>query len=326
VSTIDENHRWSNLTVMLALTVALVLPSNGVAQEDEDVAADDLSELTEAEREEAKTYFIEGSDAFAEGDYRMAIEEFRLAFEIVKSPEIVYNIGRCYEALGEDEEAVYHYEMYMRFYPESEDAQDVRHRINMIRAVEEKTQEDSGEGSEDDEEEISQRTDEWWSGMRLDIGIGATFPVMGEWEAPMVPLMGGLYFATLDWLYIGAMIVYHSSVYSSTTIVPGDPEGMIGLFLGFSGMWPVSSRIDLTARLGIQPMWITRSHYEGAIWLAIPGTFGIAIEVWGPVRVLVEAICDFGPVFNPSADKEWGSSPASSLDLGGLLTFEYIFW
>lgn len=90
---------------------------------------------TAAQKEEAKTYFIDGSTAFERKDYKGAIESFRKAYDLVRSPEIIYNIGRCYEELGQTEDALYHYEMYLRFYPTAEDAEDTRHRIAMLQEI-----------------------------------------------------------------------------------------------------------------------------------------------------------------------------------------------
>jgi hypothetical protein len=90
---------------------------------------------TPAQKAEGKAHFVEGSRAFEKKDYKVAIESFRKAYDLVRSPEIIYNIGRCYEELGQAEDALYHYEMYLRFYPTAEDAEDTRHRIAMLQEV-----------------------------------------------------------------------------------------------------------------------------------------------------------------------------------------------
>ena len=84
------------------------------------LAGGEKTPLSPEQREEAKAYFMEGKAAFGEGQYDEARVSFQRAYAIVQSPEILYNIGKCYEKMGDEEEAVYHYE------PTADDSEEVR--------------------------------------------------------------------------------------------------------------------------------------------------------------------------------------------------------
>ena len=99
-------------------------------------------ELTPEQKAEAKEHFVAGSQHFAAEEYEEAIIRFRKAFELVRLPEIVYNIGRCHEELVNTEEAITHYEMYLHFYPDASDAEEVKVRIKILRTVEQSQDED----------------------------------------------------------------------------------------------------------------------------------------------------------------------------------------
>lgn len=54
----------------------------------------------------------QGANRFRSGDYRGAIVLFEEAFNIQEVPNLLYNIGRCYEELGEYHEAVEYFQRY----------------------------------------------------------------------------------------------------------------------------------------------------------------------------------------------------------------------
>lgn len=101
------------------LTTSLVLaPLPGFAGPPAEAPAsepppDDAPIDTEARAMEA---FNEGQAAYDRGDYQTALELFLEAQSLYTSPVFHYNIGRCYEALENYEQAVTSYRAYLRAY------------------------------------------------------------------------------------------------------------------------------------------------------------------------------------------------------------------
>jgi tetratricopeptide (TPR) repeat protein len=56
----------------------------------------------------------EGAELYAARDYRRAIEKFIQAYAIEPDPNLLFNIARCYEELGEAEAAIEKYETFLK--------------------------------------------------------------------------------------------------------------------------------------------------------------------------------------------------------------------
>lgn len=56
----------------------------------------------------------EGAAFYAARDYRHAIEKFIQAYAIDSDPNLLFNIARCYEELGENEAAIEKYEQFLK--------------------------------------------------------------------------------------------------------------------------------------------------------------------------------------------------------------------
>lgn len=54
----------------------------------------------------AERLYAEGASYFNQGRYNEALEKFRQAHALVPEPNLLFNIGRCYEATGQLEKAV----------------------------------------------------------------------------------------------------------------------------------------------------------------------------------------------------------------------------
>lgn len=77
----------------------------------------------------AKAYFQEGRQMFAERRYREAIRAFELARTLWPVPDLLFNIGRAYEELGDYRTAVGYFQGYLRDEVDPEDGPAVRQRI-----------------------------------------------------------------------------------------------------------------------------------------------------------------------------------------------------
>ncbi len=319
------------IAISVLAAALLFLPGVGFSLEDseEKSAGEDESdtetELTADQREEAKSYFKAGSKSFEKGDYREAIDSFKKAYDIVHSPEILYNIGRCHEELDEKEDAVYHYEMYLRLYPTADDADNVRHRINILRDLEEKEVEDEtaqGEPEEDEED-----GDEWWRGIRLGVDLGGTWGLSGPTDAAAVPLEIFADYPMNDWLMIELALAYGRYVITSErrSISYLEPIHQVGLMGGARGLWAITDIFAFTARLGISIMWLKFDNDDALPWLAARGSAGTTFRVgesWSLFAAIVSAV---GPVFGSGPENSNLEKPGVETEIGFHVGAEYVF-
>jgi hypothetical protein len=108
-----------------ALLVALTLSA----------AADDDAAATA----KAKTLFTNGQKLYKAGKYADAIARFEEAFKVKSHPVIYFNIGKCWEQLGDSAKALRNFRDYLRLSPEATDRQQVTDSIaNLERRLREK--------------------------------------------------------------------------------------------------------------------------------------------------------------------------------------------
>ena len=61
------------------------------------------------EAQRAEQLYLEGAALYRAGKYSSAVEKLKAAYRAFPAPNLLYNIGRCYEALGRPKEAIDHY-------------------------------------------------------------------------------------------------------------------------------------------------------------------------------------------------------------------------
>jgi hypothetical protein len=90
-----------------ALGVALLGPLAALAQPPpgEEAEADPSAE--------ARTLFAQGSTAYDQGDYAMAIEKWQAAYALDARPRILFNIAQAYDRLGRLGEAIEAFDRYL---------------------------------------------------------------------------------------------------------------------------------------------------------------------------------------------------------------------
>jgi len=89
-------------------------------------AADD-----EAVRQ-AQIHLDTGADHFRAGRYEQAVVEFREALAVVEEPDLVWNIARAYEEMGDATNAVFYFRQYAETWPEDPSAADAKTRIERL--------------------------------------------------------------------------------------------------------------------------------------------------------------------------------------------------
>jgi tetratricopeptide (TPR) repeat protein len=87
----------------------------------------------EARIAKAKTAFAAGTRAYSNGDFEAALAQFRRAYELTGSPDLLYNIATVSDRMRLDEEALAAYEGYLEARPESADREHVASRIDVLR-------------------------------------------------------------------------------------------------------------------------------------------------------------------------------------------------
>src|SRR5262249_10613187 len=63
--------------------------------------------------DEAKAAFAQGKVAFEKGDWNTALEQFMRANQLAPAPSLSYNIGKTYEKMGRNKDAVVWFEKYL---------------------------------------------------------------------------------------------------------------------------------------------------------------------------------------------------------------------
>ncbi len=114
------------LLIVAILAASLVPPSSVHAQG---------SASREAQITRAKKEFAAGTSAYQNGDFEAALGHFRQAYELTKSPDLLYNIATVSDRMRHDGEALAAYEGYIKARPNSPDREHVEGRIESLRAA-----------------------------------------------------------------------------------------------------------------------------------------------------------------------------------------------
>jgi tetratricopeptide (TPR) repeat protein len=107
-----------------AMSIACIIVVAGLCP---DAGADGRDEL-----EIAKAHFKTGQVSFAAGRYLEAAHEFEASYELVQRTELLFNIGRAYEAAGEAAAALDAYRRYRQENPPASEIQDLDARITHL--------------------------------------------------------------------------------------------------------------------------------------------------------------------------------------------------
>jgi tetratricopeptide (TPR) repeat protein len=111
-----KNQRW-----FLAMFL-LLAPLAGLAEDSPDKTA------------EAKSFYEAGKAHFQEGRYEEAMKAFTESYNLSNEPNLLYNLGATAEHLGDVDRAVAYYEVYLEELPGAPDAEEVRMRVERLKA------------------------------------------------------------------------------------------------------------------------------------------------------------------------------------------------
>jgi hypothetical protein len=115
---------------MLAAMLA-VSPAIAVAQQAQG------TQLTEAQKGEAKKHYGEGEKKLKAGDYAGALTEFKAADAIKSTPQSQHKIGICQDNLSRYAEAVAAYEAFLAAVPDKmkKEGDEIKARVAVIKAM-----------------------------------------------------------------------------------------------------------------------------------------------------------------------------------------------
>jgi hypothetical protein len=83
----------------------------------------------EAESARFKAFFERGEKQFQQGDFGAAIASFREAERSRVTPEVAYDLAKCFEKLGDVAFTTFYYRLYMRRAPSAPDTLEVAERV-----------------------------------------------------------------------------------------------------------------------------------------------------------------------------------------------------
>jgi tetratricopeptide (TPR) repeat protein len=84
-------------------------------------------------REESRAHYQIGRIEYGKGHVREALAEFRKAYEAAPIPDLLYNIGRCLEELGDRGAAATSYERYLAAKPDAPERDELEAHIGELR-------------------------------------------------------------------------------------------------------------------------------------------------------------------------------------------------
>jgi hypothetical protein len=125
---------------------------------------------TQEQVQTAREHYSRAEIAFRQGRWLDCATHFERSFQTIFAPELLYNIGLCYERAADTmgdadsipymERAVQAYARYIRELPEAEDLAAVRVRLDDLRLLLERARATAAEDAEDVQEETVEETPE----------------------------------------------------------------------------------------------------------------------------------------------------------------------
>jgi tetratricopeptide (TPR) repeat protein len=87
------------------------------------------------DKAKAQQAFAEGRQHFDLGEYKEALESFKLAYRNFEDPTILFNIAQCQRQLGNTEDAVAFYRKYLNKVPDARNSAEVQATIDKLNAT-----------------------------------------------------------------------------------------------------------------------------------------------------------------------------------------------
>lgn len=115
--------------LLVCVFAVFLFSSSALGQQNAQEGAPPLSGADQ----EARALFMAAQVAFDEGRFESAVEYFLQSYRLSHRPELLYNIGNTYDRLQKPEEALQHFEQYLRERPDAENHLQVEARARLLR-------------------------------------------------------------------------------------------------------------------------------------------------------------------------------------------------
>ena len=97
------------------------------------VSAQEKGDVSSEDKESARIHFEAAKKLYKSEKYSEALDLFMKAYSRYPKPEILYNIGKCYEKLGDYKNAIKFYEQYLLLNPVAEDRTEVQELVKNLK-------------------------------------------------------------------------------------------------------------------------------------------------------------------------------------------------
>ncbi len=95
----------------------------------------------DAEVERARVLFTDGQAAYSSGNFQVAVDKMRQAYDLTRSPELAFNVARVYERMSEYDSAIRYFRIYLRRgSPTATERADIDGRITALREAKRRAQ------------------------------------------------------------------------------------------------------------------------------------------------------------------------------------------
>lgn len=117
------------MSTVIVVMAIVSFASPVVAEGDPDALFDELSE----EQEQQVIVLIdEGQQAYDDGEFDEARDDFEEVYELFPHPDVIYRIAQCYERLGDDELAIQRYRQFLEEVPDAPERGRVERTIETL--------------------------------------------------------------------------------------------------------------------------------------------------------------------------------------------------
>lgn len=307
-------------------------------------AADD--EPSAEQQHKALLHFKKGQARFDGQEYLLAVEHFKISYEITGSPEILFNIAKCYEEANENEQAVVHYQMYLEV-SSGEDAKEVEQKIQLLggdSSVSNSESPDSKQDSADDGEYqsnkgIDEKIDsKVIQSLALELAMGPGFVVLSP-DTRVVAASAAestkhnyfsidilAHFFLNDWFAISGILALGPYIEGSSPFISRDAKSHVGLGIGIGMKKKLKGRASLFTNILVIPCAIKREAVsKRATWLAFDIRVGLHIALLAQLELNFLAAAQAGPAFviSPTGTGDWETGVLFSVGPRAGITYTF---
>lgn len=108
--------------VLVCLAMATLCPRSALADQEKDLR-------------EVRVLVDEGAALFRSGDFKASVAAFRRALVMYQDPDLLWNLARAYEQLGDANNASHYFGQLVRKFPDAPSVEKAKERIEKLKAL-----------------------------------------------------------------------------------------------------------------------------------------------------------------------------------------------